>query len=237
MFFKNANGALKQVGLGIAVLASLTLTGPVAASETAKDALMQTARIAAPKPDAIETPAPAMGAQAVVQKLYEQLLQTMQQGEALGFQGRYDALKPVVEQVFDLPVMTRFASGTGWLKADAVQQQKLINAFSDFSISTYASRFEAFDGEEFKIVSEKPAAGGGVIVATQLVPKDGAPVTLNYLLRQDKQNQWRVNDVFLEATISEMAVRRSEFSAVIRDQGVEGLIGNITAKASAMRSL
>lgn len=212
----------------------LALAAPLA---QAAEAPLQTARVVAPRPDKLLPPAAQASARDVVEGLYGRLLSVMQQGDKLGFTGRYDALKTTIERSFDLPLMTRFAAGTGWLKADAVQQQKLINAFSDFSISTYASRFKAFDNEEFRIVGEKPAAGGGLIVETQLIPNGDPAVTLNYLLRQDKQGAWRINDVYLDATISEMATRRSEFSAVIRDEGVEALISNIALKARQMRSL
>jgi len=218
-----------------ALLLATLLTHGVQAAEA--EAPLQTARIVVPRADKLKPPAEQASAREVVEALYGQLLTVMQQGAAMDFQKRYDALKPVVERSFDLPLMTRFAAGTGWLKADAVQQQKLINAFSDFSISTYASRFKAFDGEEFRIVGEKPATGGGVIVETQLVPNGDPAVTLNYLLRQDKQGAWRINDVYLDATISEMATRRGEFGAVIHDAGVEALIENIVQKAQAMRSL
>jgi phospholipid transport system substrate-binding protein len=179
----------------------------------------------------------AVRPQAVVQKLYNTLLQVMQKGETLGFQGRYAALQPVLEQSFDLPLMTRFSAGSGWLKADMAQQQKLIAAFSDFSIATYASRFKRFDQEKFSVLGEKPAAGGGMIVETQLQPNGDPAIALNYLLRQDANGQWRINDVYLDATISELAVRRSEFSAVIRDKGVPALIETIATKAQAMRDL
>lgn len=221
------------------VLAAL-LSAPAFAEEpaaAAEEAGMQTARIVTPRPDKMKPPAAQASAREVVDALYGRLLYIMQEGEKLGFTGRYDALKDTVERSFDLPMMTRFASGAGWYNATPVQQQKLINAFSNFSVSTYASRFKAFDQEEFQILGEKPAAGGGVIVETQLMPADDPAVTLNYLLRQDKQGQWRINDVYLDATISEMATRRSEFSSVIRDHGVDALIENIDRKSQSMRSL
>lgn len=193
--------------------------------------------IAMPDPAKLQPAAPQASARQVVAGLYDHLLRVMRQGEAMNFQQRYDALQAGIERSFDLPLMTRFAAGTGWLKADAMQQQRLINAFSDFSIATYANRFKSYDGEEFVITDEQPAEGGGVIVETKLIPKDDAPVTLNYLLRQDKQGAWRINDVYLDATISEMATRRAEFSAVIKTDGVDTLIENIQHKAQALRQL
>ncbi len=219
-----------------AIILALACPGAVMA-ETAPQPIKTATAIAMPDLAKLQPATPQASAQQVVARLYDHLLRAMRQGEAQNFQQRYDALQAGIERSFDLPLMTRFAAGTGWLKADAVQQQRLINAFSDFSIATYASRFKAYDGEEFIITGEKPAEGGGMIVETKLVPKDDAPVTLNYLLRQDKQGAWRINDVYLDATISEMATRRAEFSAVIKADGVDSLIENIQNKAQALRQL
>lgn len=211
----------------------LALTGTAA---TAADAVPQTARVLTPHFERMQRAEQAVTASDVVKSFYGQLLYVMQRGEKLGFQGRYDALKPAIETAFDLPLMTRFAAGGGWYKAAAEQQTKLVRAFSDFSIATYASRFKAFDNEKFEVTGEKPATGGGVLVETKLTPNGDAPVSLNYLMRRDAAGQWRINDVYLDATISEMATRRSEFGAVIKSDGVDALIDNITLKAHNMQN-
>ncbi|MEJ0062015.1 MAG: ABC transporter substrate-binding protein [Alphaproteobacteria bacterium] len=176
-------------------------------------------------------------AQDVVKTFYGQLLFVMQRGDKLGFEGRYAQLKPAIERALDLPMMTRFAVGSDWFKAAPAEQQRLIAAFSDFSVATYASRFAGFSGEKFEVIGEKPAPGGGMIVETRLVPHEGeTPVTLNYLLRQDANKEWRINDVYLDATISELAVRHAEFSSVIRDDGVQALIDVLDKKAKGMKN-
>lgn len=197
----------------------------------------QSARVALPKPEKHGRADQSGAAVDVVRGFYNQLLFTMQRGEKLGFQGRYDTLKPAIERAFNLPLMTRFAAGTGWTGADTAQQQKLVSAFSDFSIATYAGRFKNFSDEKFEVLGEKPALGGAALVETRLIAGDDPPVVLNYLLRRDDRNQWRINDVYLDATISELATRRAEFSAVIKSDGVDALIDNISGKAKTMQSL
>lgn len=217
--------------LTLATVLALTSTAVLAA-----DPAPQTARVLTPHFEHMQRAEKAVTASDVVRSFYGQLIYVMQRGEKLGFQGRYDALKPAIETAFDLPLMTRFAAGGGWYKAATEQQTKLVRAFSDFSIATYASRFKAFDNEKFDVIGEKPAAGGGVLVETKLTPNGDAPVSLNYLMRRDAAGQWRINDVYLDATISEMATRRSEFGAVIKSDGVDALIDNITLKAHNMQN-
>ncbi|NTU77221.1 MAG: organic solvent ABC transporter, partial [Alphaproteobacteria bacterium] len=132
--------------------------------------------LAAPANAQTGTPADAQG---IVKNFYAALENTMKEGDALGFEGRFKKLEPTVKSSFNLPLMTRFAVGPSWTKATPEEQEKLIVAFSDFSVANYASRFPRYGGEKFDVTGEKPAAGGGIIVETKLTPNGSDPVTLN----------------------------------------------------------
>lgn len=216
-------------------LASLLATAP-AVAETSVAPSEQESRILTPRPGQV-APLPSRTANPsdVVRAFYDQLRFVMQKGPQLGFAGRYDRLKPAIERSFNLPLMARFAVGPTWAQTDAAHQRQLIKAFSDFSVSTYASRFKKYDGETFEILGEKPSSGGAVIVETRLTPSGDAPVMLNYLMRKDERGAWRIADVYLDATISELAVRRSEFSAIVQRQGVDALISTLGAKVKQMQ--
>jgi phospholipid transport system substrate-binding protein len=41
-------------------------------------------------------------------------------------------------------------------------------------------------------------------------------------------------DVYLDGTISELATRRSEFSSILRDRGIDGLITVLNRKTNAL---
>ncbi len=178
-----------------------------------------------------ETPAMAL-----VRSFYDTLTEAMKQGPKIGFEGRYKMLEPAVTKTFNLPLMARYAVGLSWSKQKPEEQKALVAAFSRFSVATYASRFTKYDGEKFEVLGEKPAAGGGVMVETRLSPKDGEPVTLNYLVRQDEKGAPRIMDVYLDAAISELATRRSEFGAVIKRESFAILIQSLEQKAEKMGS-
>ncbi|HEX6840514.1 MAG TPA: ABC transporter substrate-binding protein, partial [Stellaceae bacterium] len=72
--------------------------------------------------------------------------------------------------------------------------------------------------------------GASQLVETRIVKPDGEPVSINYLMRHDGDG-WRIGDVYLTGTISELATRRAEFSSVLRSQGVDGLIQALNRKA------
>lgn len=169
----------------------------------------------------------------IVRDFYATLTETMKDGPKLGFDGRYKKLEPAVTKAFNLPAMARYAVGLGWAQVSTDDQQKLVSAFSNFSVATYASRFTKFDGEKFDVLGEKPVPGG-TIVETRLTPNGGDPVTLNYLIRADETGKQRIMDVYLDATISELATRRADFTAVIKREGFPALIQSLIEKSKKM---
>jgi phospholipid transport system substrate-binding protein len=172
--------------------------------------------------------------QATPQALCDLLVQVMKQGPALGFAGRVKALEPELQRLFDLPLTTRLVAGLPWRGMTAEQQQALVAAFSDYSTAVYASRFKDYSGERFVVdpVTAK-LASGDVIVHTKLLPHSGDPVQLDYLVRAEPDG-WRIIDVLLNGTISEMAERRSEFSSGLRDGGAAGLITLLRQKTAQL---
>jgi phospholipid transport system substrate-binding protein len=179
-------------------------------------------RASAAPPDAI----------AVVRGFYATLLQTMRQGPALGPGGRYERLAPIVHNTFDLRFMTRLAVGPGWASLSSAQQQHVTEAFGRYVAATYADRFDRYSGERFEVADEK-AFGGGLIVETRIVDADAKPVAIDYMMRRGAAG-WRVSDVYLDGTISELATRRSEFAAILRDRGIAGLIAALNQKSDLL---
>jgi len=169
-----------------------------------------------------------------VQGFYDALVSAMKQGPALGFAGRRQMLDPHIRRALDLPLMTRLVVGPPWKGLAAPDQQRLIEAFSDYSIAVYASRFKDYGGERFEVVpSATPRPNGDVIVSTRLIPQGSEPVQLDYLMR-DSSRGWQVVDVFLSGTISELAARRSEYSAVFRSGGAAALVDLLVKKTAEL---
>src|SRR5215831_1516192 len=131
-----------------------------------------------------ETAAPAAAAAAPVDQLYARLLETMREGRRLGGEGRYRKLEPVVDRVFNLPLMTEVAVGARWTSLSADQQRKLIDAFRRFTIASYANHFGSYDGERFEVAADPQPVSGGILVRSKLVPREAKPVALDYVMRE-----------------------------------------------------
>lgn len=171
----------------------------------------------------------------VIQRFQAALIGAMKQAATLGFKGRYEALAPAVRESFDLFAMTKVSAGGYWKKLSAEQRDKLVAIFSDLTIATYADRFDGFSGEVFETLSEGPYLKNMRIVKTRIVKTNGKTVDLNYVLRPVR-GTWRIIDIHLRGSISQLAVRRAEFTSVLRRKGFASLIASLQKKISRLRN-
>jgi len=182
------------------------------------------------------TPGTARAAEtpiATVERLNATLLEAMKEAEALGYQGRYEKLSPVLRETFDFPAMARVIAGSHWSSISEAQQQAFIDVFADYSVGVFADRFDGYSGERFEILGEQPARRGTVLVQNQIVKSDGEPVAINYLTRPEKDGaNWRIVDTILGGTASELATRRSEYDGIIDKLGIDALIQALKDKTA-----
>jgi phospholipid transport system substrate-binding protein len=173
------------------------------------------------------------GAVEVVRQYQAALIAAMKQGG--GFDGRFKSLQQPVAKAFDLGFIAQRSAGPAWGTFTEPQRKRYVEAFSRYSVSQHASRFKNFGGERFEVLGTDDVGRGFIRVRTAIVTGGGERVPLDYLLGQ-RAGGWRIVDVFAKGTISEVATRRADFAAVIRDQGAEGLIRELDAKSAAARS-
>jgi len=164
----------------------------------------------------------------VVQGFQAELLNVMQQGDKLSFAQRFDELKSVVIKTHDLAKITRIIVSKEWKNLTTEQKQKLIQKFSTLSIASYAHYFKSFSGESFNIESVKQLSPGQIYVHTFLVLPDDKDVSMDYLLKKTGDN-WRIINIITNG-VSDLALKRSEYVAVIQKSGFDVLITEISAK-------
>jgi phospholipid transport system substrate-binding protein len=168
-----------------------------------------------------------------VDSLYSALVDTMKKAKQLGIKGRYDKLAPVLSNTYDLPLMSRIAVGQNWATLSAVEQQSIISAFTRMTTATYASRFDDFSGEQFEVLQTADQPNGDKIVKTRIVQSDGTVVQLNYLMR-NAGGAWKIIDVYLDGTISELASRRAEFGSILKSGGPNALVSALTKQGDKL---
>ncbi|MCX7371354.1 MAG: ABC transporter substrate-binding protein [Alphaproteobacteria bacterium] len=173
---------------------------------------------------------PALAQAQPIETFHAALLDIMRNAQRLGARGRFDRLSPVMSQVFDLTAMTRIAVGPPWTGFTPADQATLVEAFTRWSIATYAARFDGFAGETFVTQGVQPLPNGDQLVRTVLNRTGGQEaVQLSYLLRNG-----RVVDVYLTGTISELASRRGEFAGLIREGGAARVIQELQQRTTRL---
>jgi phospholipid transport system substrate-binding protein len=163
-------------------------------------------------------------AAATVDRLHEVLLGVMKNSETLGYQGRYDQLAPALVELFDLAFMAEKSVGRHWKTASPEDCEVLVDTFTRFTIANYARRFSSYGGQHFETLGVEPSARGTLLVRTRLVDPDGGDdVDLDYRMRS-LDGSWRIIDIYLNGIVSELALRRSEYSSMIKREGFQALL-------------
>jgi phospholipid transport system substrate-binding protein len=173
------------------------------------------------------------GPTAVVQHFYGELLDAMQHAGTLGAKGRYQKLAPLVLGAFDVPFMARLSIGPSWYRLTPEQKRRAATAYGRYVTAVYATRFDEYSGQKLEVLGEQQIKHG-TLVKTQIVKANGEPVSINYVLH-DNDSAWQIRDVYVGDAISELATRRSEFAAILRSSGIDGLIASLNKKADDLQ--
>ncbi len=171
----------------------------------------------------------------VVEGFQSSLLDVMKRAKKLGVKGRYEVLRPVIENRFHLPLMIATASAPYWKAGSRNERSKLLAAFRHMSASALATMFDGYSDEIFKIERERTTSGRVVIVDTQIVRKKNDPVNISYAAVELK-DRWWIIDVIVSGGISEVKARRSEYSAHLKKGGLDRLAAALEATSDRLLS-
>ena len=175
--------------------------------------------------------APADGGD-TVKGLYDALLSTMKNGRILGRSGRFTQLQPVIRRSFDIASMARLSVGPSWASLTEAQRQQMTESYGRYISALYADRFDSYAGQKLEVTGEQ-LAPSGVIVKSRIIKANGEPVKVDYMMRRS-DDSWLISDIYLDSAISEVATRRSEFAAILKKDGIDGLIVALNRKADIL---
>lgn len=167
--------------------------------------------------------------QQTIENFHTGLLEIMKHAEELGFQGRTDKLTPLMRKIFDLEFMASKTVGRHWRKLSDEDKTRWANIFARFTTANYAGRFKGYTGEVFITIGVEDASHGTRVVLTKIVIPKEKDVQLNYRMIE-RNGSWKVIDVFLNGTVSELALRRSEYSSALKRNGFERLVASVETK-------
>jgi len=171
----------------------------------------------------------AESATGTIDGLHAAMLSVIRDAATTTYQQRFDALAPAIDKAYDLDFMARKSLGKGFDALSAEDKARWVAAFRNYMIGNFAGRFKAFEGQRFETLGEEPAAQDTVLVKSRLIdPKES--VDLNYRMRRTESGDWKIVDVYLKGTVSEVALRRSDFTATLDREGFPALMKSIEGK-------
>ena len=119
-----------------------------------------------------------------------------------------------------------------WPNLPTEQKANLLAAFRRYTVSSYAANFDSFSGQRLEVSpGVRRLANGEVIVDTKIIPVNGSPSTLDYVMRGGIGG-WRVVDVLADGSISRVAVQRSDFRQLLESGGVPALVAGLRNKVA-----
>lgn len=174
----------------------------------------------------------SQAAETVVQTMNEGLQAAMNGPVGTGYAEREAQLRPILVQAFDYPYMAQVAAGRYWKDFTPAQQAEYVALFEQVSIAAAASRFKSKPGSAFTLDRTREAPEGRRFVETTLAVPGREPLKIAYLLQQDAAGAWRAVDLFYNGTVSELATKRSEYTSVLKSEGLDSLLAKLAAKAA-----
>ena len=131
----------------------------------------------------------------------------------------------VVKNSYDLEKMGKIIIGIDWKQIDTKTQKEFINVFKRFISVNYFRRFNKinelnFEHQTITDIEDK------FKLARVILTADNEKFKIDYLLGF-KNEKWKIFDVLLDGSISEVATKKSDFKKIIKEEGVSGLVKNL----------
>ena len=139
-----------------------------------------------------------------------------------------EMIDDVVKNSYDLEKMGKIIIGIDWKQIDTKTQKEFINVFKRFISVNYFRRFNKineldFEHQTITDIEDK------FKLARVILTADNEKFKIDYLLGF-KNEKWKIFDVLLDGSISEVATKKSDFKKIIKEEGVSGLIKNLSIR-------
>jgi phospholipid transport system substrate-binding protein len=168
----------------------------------------------------------------LVRKVTDEVLAAIKSDQQLAAGDKQRALKLAEEKVLphiDFEEATRLAVGRAWSQASAGQKKTLVEEFRRMLVRTYTNAIEAYQGQTLKVLPARGRpADDYATVRTQFIRSGRQPLAIEFDARKTDKG-WKIYDIAVEG-VSLVITYRSEFDAVVKQAGIDGLIRRLRDK-------
>jgi phospholipid transport system substrate-binding protein len=175
--------------------------------------------------------AEAVPAKAVIEKTVDDVLGILRDKERSTSQRRL-AIERIAHERFDFRTMSKLVLGRNWKRLDAAERDEFVDEFTTYLANDYGSRIDRYQQEKVAVLGEEPKPRGDVVVKTKIVGGENDGAIVDYRMRLQGEDEWRIIDVVIEG-ISLVANFRDQFKEVIARGGPKALIEKLQEKNAA----
>ena len=172
------------------------------------------------------------GPEELVKKITADVLEAIKSDKQLAAGDRQKAIKLAEEKILphvDFEEATRLAVARGWKEATPEQRKKLVAEFRNMLVRTYSNAISAYEGQTMKVMPVRMKPGDtDATVHNQFIRPGAKPVLVDYAMRKTEKG-WKIYDIVVEG-VSLVLTYRSEFDAVVKQDGIDGLIKRLSQK-------
>ena len=128
----------------------------------------------------------------------------------------------VINRTYDAEKMLKMIIGAGWKNLENTKKKELIMVFKKYISKNYLKRFSKINDVSFSNEKKEKISSDFFLVRSNLIIKQ-EKISIDYLLHL-KDNTWKIFDVLLDGSVSEVATKKSEFRIYIKEKKIDELI-------------
>ena len=128
----------------------------------------------------------------------------------------------VINRTYDAEKMLKMIIGAGWRTQENEKKKELIMVFKKYISKNYLKRFSKINDVSFSNEKKEKISSDFFLVRSNLIIKQ-EKISIDYLLHL-KDNTWKIFDVLLDGSVSEIATKKSEFRIYIKEKKIDELI-------------
>jgi len=142
--------------------------------------------------------------------------------------GIYNTTKKLITETYNTEKMLKMIIGDSWKNLNKEIKKEIINVFEEYIAKNYIKRFSKIKNLQFSSLEEKKI-GNYKTVKSNLILNNDEKISISYLL-SPKRQEWKIFDVLLAGSVSEIATKKSEFKSFIVDGNINPLIDALKKK-------
>ena len=146
----------------------------------------------------------------------------------------YELVSTIVLPYFDFERMSQWVLGRNWRTATPDQRARFVEQFRTLLVHTYSNALSKYADEKIVYLPTADDGRSGMVTVRTEIEQAGSTIPISYSMYLSRDG-WKVYDVSVSG-ISLVTNYRSTFGNIIREQGMDSLIRQLTDRNNGKSS-